>query len=179
MAVADVTKVYRVPGKLAINPTNLATAFPHGGTALGVATRVRIERTEPRTMVRAEEFGQEVVEVVRGGETLILGVMLRQWDSDVLSAIFPDTSGTTVNGLPATTRAGSLMTDNTAKLIFTPDNQTDHPGIILYKAVPLVEETAELKFGVVRELVIPTLWLALRDASNRFYSVGKIGDLSL
>ena len=178
MAVADVTKVFRVPGKLAINPTDLTTAFPHGGTALGVATRVRIERTEPRTMVRAEEFGQEVVEVIRGGVTVVVGCMMRQWDSDVLSTIFPDTSGTTVNGLPATTRAGSLMSADSIKLLYAAENP-DNPSILIYKAIPLIQETAELRFGVVNELTIPTLWLALRDASNRTYSIGKIGDLTL
>ncbi len=179
MGTADATKVYRVPGKLAINPTNLGAAFPHGGTALGVSTRVRIEMTRPQIMIKAEEFGSEVCEVVRGAETFILGAMLRQWDADVLAAIFPDTATTTINGLPATTRAGTLASDNSAVLIFTPDNQTDHPAILLYKAIPLVEETAELRFGIVQELVLPVLWLALRDSSDRFYSIGKIGDLSL
>ncbi len=45
MGTTDVSQVLRVPGRLCINPTNLATAWPHGGTGLGVVGSSVLEPT--------------------------------------------------------------------------------------------------------------------------------------
>ena len=57
MATAATRNILRIPGRLCVGPTDLTTAFPHGGTALGV-TRALEFRFGYRTYnATAEEFG--------------------------------------------------------------------------------------------------------------------------
>jgi len=183
VGTTDVSQVLRVPGRLCINPTDLATAWPHGGTGLGVVGSIVLEPTSTYQRITAEEFGAEVVDVLDLGETWVLGALCRAWgDNTVLSTLFPSTatgaSGDKVVNYPGSYRAGTLRSSASVKLCFTPrDNR--NPGLLLYKALPLVEEASRLRLGAFNELTIPVLFIGIRDSSARQISIGVLGDLSL
>ena len=58
----------RVPGKLAINCTDLSLPYPHGGTALGSVADAFVTASQPVQYVTAEEWGVEVEDFQPGDE---------------------------------------------------------------------------------------------------------------
>ena len=187
MSARDATKIIRVPGRLAVAPTNLATAFPHGGTELGAVRAVALRLRQRDFDVVAEEF-DEVVETVHGAMRVVgLACLLRQFDDTVIAKVFPSTStgsssGSKVIDIPGTARAGRLASATAVKYVFTPDNQTDHQAIILYKADAALEtDGAEIMCHMMQERVLPVVFKPIRDTSSpaRVCKIGKLADLSL
>lgn len=193
MALSDISQILKVPGKLAYNPNSLSAPFPHGGTALGLTQDVIFKPTRSYEYIREESFGNEVVDVLDLGESVIIAASLRGYDVDAVAQIFPSvvagtTSGkntvyypnpqNTAENQNGTFRAGTLKSASGIKLIFTPDDYISYPALIVYNAVPLVEEAAEIKFSY-DEGMIPILFVATRDSSNRLYAWGRLEDLAL
>ncbi len=182
MASPNAANIYRASGKLAINPSNLATAWPHGGTGLGVCSQIRLMAGLEEARVTAEEYGGQAVDAVLRQGDLMVSTLMRQWSDDALDAIFPNTTAGTsarVVNWPGTNRSGLLMTGRAVVLAFTADRQTEHPSLLLYKAIPLVAMQAELRLTVLRELSVPVIFLGVRDSSSRVASMGLLSDLSL
>lgn len=183
MALPDATKIFRVPGRLCIDPTNLATAFPHGGTALGIASQIRVVTGLEEASITAEEFGGQAVDVLLMQRDFFMTTLLRQWDNDAINTLFPNTSagasGDKVINWPGSNRSGYLLSNRTVKLCFTADRQTEHPSVIIYKAIPLPEEQEALRLTVLAELAMPAVFLGIRDGSSRVAAWGLLSDLSL
>ena len=184
MALPDATKIYRVPGRLAIDPTNLATAFPHGGTALGIASKMRIITGIEESRVTAEEFGGQTVEAILGKRDFFMSALLRQWDNDAIGMLFGDDSSAGASGdkivsWPGTDRSGYQLSGRSVKLVFTADRQTEHPSLLIYKAMPLYAEAEALRLTVLSELAMPVVFLGIRDGSSRVAAMGLLSDLSL
>ena len=184
MATPDTTKIYRVPGRLCINPTNLGTAFPHGGTAIGVASQMRIVTGLEEARITAEEFSGQAVEAVLGKRDFFMSALLRQWDNDAIATLFGSdattgASGDKVINWPGTDRGGYQLSARSVKLCFTADRVTEHPSLLIYKAVPLYAEAEALRLTVLAELAMPVVFLGLRDGSSRVASMGLLSDLSL
>src|SRR5688500_3826453 len=98
MATANVRNILRLRGRLCFNPTNLATAFPHGGTALGL-TRSGVFHLGMKTVLNeAEEWGGIVSKAWYAGEKPFLAAVLREFDNDAIGAVFPNTGAGTVTG---------------------------------------------------------------------------------
>lgn len=185
MAADSETAVYRVPVRLILNPTDLGTAPAYGGTQLGIAGVSVLTIHYPRRAVVAEEFG-EVADVVRGGPYVSLTTIMRQWDADAIGLIWPSTStgsstGDKVIDIPGSARAGSLLSASSCKILGVPrDLRADRPSFLLYKALPLVSEQAELRFAVGTELAVQvSVFQGIRDSSARILKVGQLADLSL
>ena len=184
MALPDATKILRVPGQLCINPTNLGIAFPHGGTAIGVASQMRILTGLEESRVTAEEFGGQAVEAVLGKRDFFISALLRQWDNDALAMLFGSdasagASGDKVINWPGTDRGGYKLSSRSVKLCFTADRFTEQPSVLIYKAIPLYAEQEALRLTVLRELAMPVVFLGVRDGSSRVASMGLLSDLSL
>ena len=184
MAAADLTKVLRTPGKLALGATNLATAYPHGGTAIGVVDIVHVAPTMVTVPIREEAFGAEVIDYLYLGESYVCTVALRQYDDETLDTLFPNTaagssSGTSVVSHPGAVRAGTLMNTLGVVLTFTPNDTTNHPAWIARNAIPMIEETERLRQTVRRELVYPAMFAFIRPASGNAFDMGLIEDLSV
>jgi hypothetical protein len=183
MATPDPKDILRgVSGRLCHSPTNLALPYPHGGVALGVVRDVKIRLLARTRPLRAEEWGGMTVRFLGTDHGAVLGFVLRSWDDDALDAVFADTfvgakSGRRVVQARATTdayRAGAARPAK--KLLFSPDDSHD-PGAIVYQAVPLVEENAELRFLLSEEIGIPLLWHCIPDATGRLWQAGRLEDL--
>lgn len=61
MPTTDQTALLRIPGRIVINPTNLAAAFPHGGTYLGGSTKIALAVSRFSSEVSEEAFGRKVM----------------------------------------------------------------------------------------------------------------------
>lgn len=170
MGVSDVTKIQKIPGKLVVDPTNLAAAFPYGGTELGAVRQVALKLRYQALDVPAEEFDEPCEFLLGACKVLGLGAVLRQYDDKVLTTVFPSTSTGSSSGekgvdWPGTARAGALGSARAVKLLFVPNNSA-HPGILLYKAVPCFTGEVEVMHEILGESAFAVLFRAMRDAAS-------------
>lgn len=185
MGTPDVARILAgVPGRLCVGPMNLATAFPHGGTALGLVRELAVRVLTARAEVVAEEFGAEAVEQVYLGQRWALVGTMRSLDDDMVQRLFPATAtGTTtqhrVISYPGTARAGDLRSASSVVLCFSPDDLDRHPMVLFHRALPLVEEQAELQARLDQEAGFAFAFLAIRATDGRAVSLGQREDLTL
>lgn len=184
MAAPSAARITHLAGKLCQDPTDLSTAYPHGGTALGIV-RAGEWRFSLRTFaVTAEERGSSPVRAYYTGESGVLAVVARELDNDMLTALFVGASagGTTgrtgvdVDVETASTRAGQEITD--MKILFSPIAKTDH-AIYLPRAVPMVDEAAKVNLRVNADVGVLCLFMATPDDQGRSAIVRPIQDITL
>lgn len=184
MAVGRADEVIHAPGQLCINPTDLTIPFPHGGTAIGEVAEIIYSVEELRHVIPAEEFGSEPVEVIEGGKIVTLSCFLRGFDVDAMQTAFQDaaqsvkTKKATIE-FPGATPAGHLMSDDSVVLLFSPRSTEDVPAVILYRALPHLQETADMRFSFDQELGMPVIFQGVRDASSRVSSMKLLEDITL
>lgn len=186
MASPDLNEVLNAPGRLVWNPTNLATAFPHGGSALGSTRQSLLQRTDVRSEIRDEAFGQEVSEVVWCGENWVMATILRQYDADAVATVFPNTSTGTVakrkivsGSTTSTNRPGLLLSANAGKLLFSPLDPDRVPAVLFYKAIPLTDETLRINLALDKRLEYGAVFLAIRHSSLGLLQYAFLKDMTL
>jgi len=182
MAAPSETKVFRVSGTLIANPLNLTTGPDYGGTILGATNRVSYDPGLDYRPVRAEEYGGQSVEEILFQSDFIFGATFRNWEDDVLSTIFPNTSaGVTARlvDFPGLNTSGTRMSAQSIKLLFAPDRPTEHPGMLIYSALPLIEETETIRLSILSELLVIVLFKGLRDGTGRVAQLGLLSDMTL
>lgn len=183
MGTASADSVLLVPGRLAKNPTDLTTAYPHGGTALGVVADVILEPRVRTEEIAAEELGGAPAEVLYLGEAWRLAVLLRQWDVDAIDAIFPNVTQTGTGNVRRTIQMvgnvypGYLLSSRACKLVFTPDDST-RPGLLVQRALPALRPTAALNLGLDRELGFAAFFWVVKGANTRYADIGTLADLA-
>ena len=187
MATSSSAQSLRVPGRLVKDPTNLAAAFPYGGTELGLVRGLWIEPRPRYFEVTAEEYGGEPVELIELGWSVYVGTLFRAHDNDAVSAVWPNTatgssSGDEVIEWPGTVRAGGKLASRSFKLLYVPRDVGNHPAALIYKALPTLEVGMRMVDRITTEWRYPVEFLALRDtalSSDNAIAVGKLEDLSL
>jgi hypothetical protein len=187
MSTPDISKVLRLPGRLSHTPTSLATAYPHGGTALGTVGSLDLVPRETPFAVTAEEWGGTPSEFVSGGTIWLLEAKLREFDADALSILFPGYAsgargGPTLQIRAATnaSRAGQNLGALLSRvLVFTPDAVDDFPLVIFRRAVPAIAESAKLAFRGNEAGTIACCWYATPDSNAKIADVGRRRDLTL
>lgn len=184
MATARQDNILRIPGRLVAAPTDLTIAFPFGGTALGMASDVIWRPNQRRKEIRGEEYGGEITDLVKTGQSPQLGMFIRGFDPDMTLKIFEGSSVSTKTGkpkvdYPTDAAPGTLASSTGIVLLYAPDNVDEHPGILLYNALPLLEEVSEMRFSLKAEFGIPVLFYGIRDATNRVYQKQLMEDLVL
>jgi hypothetical protein len=190
MASPDINKGLLVSGRLAYGCTNLALAWPHGGTGLGLVGSIDWRPPAGQIRLPAEEDGGTRAILYTGGDAVI-GASVEGWDDSaaggVLSALFPNTATVNTrtvlywpgaNPAAPTVPVGGMF-PTVAPLVFTPINQTEHPALIVYKAIVLLEASAQLRLGSYRYLSVPILAIGTPDDQGRVAAMGRIADLSL
>ena len=170
-----------VPGRLFANPANLISP-PFGGTALGLVKALTLLPGKRRRVITAEEHGHEISEVIENGELVVATFVTVGIDNEMADTLFPNTavggSGNRVISYPPT-NVGTKGSDRSIVILFAPRNLTDHPAWILYKALPMLDETAEFQANLDEEGAWGGIFYGTRDATDRVYKQGKIGDLVL
>jgi len=189
VSARDLNDVVQVPGRLCINPTNLATDFPHGGTELGTVRECYVEDLTTTWEVRAEEYGGEVVESVYTGSGYAFGCILRQFDDTALSTIFPNTVLGTVTqrrGIywPQKTggsavREGHLLSSRSVKLLFSPLDSVRNRAVYFFRALPRVAETARVMLSFKDRAEIPVIFLAIRDSAGQGTAIDFLKNITL
>lgn len=184
MATANVRNVIRMPARLAINPTNLLGAFPHGGTALGLARDLVFNYGYRTDIATAEEYGGVVTRAFYAGERPYVAAVLREFDNDAISNIFPNSTVGTVSGNRYVTftpnagnRPGYDLTGKTYKLAICPISSKTHPFVIIYYAMPALAETAKLNASLNEEVGIGVVFWAGLNSGNQCYAHGRAEDL--
>jgi hypothetical protein len=198
MGAADTRHVLTVPVRLVADPTNLSVPFPYGGTALGLARDVEFVPNVQVKTVTAEEWGGNVVESYYCGEHATLTAVLRHWDGDAMEAVYPGiasgSSGTNLlvytpaasvasGAASGATKAGTSLASLSCILLAVPyahgEVQTKLPALIIYRAVPALDQAQRLQYAIGEEWGLAVAWQCTPDSSGRVYKMGKIGDLSL
>lgn len=182
MAAGDASKRIRYPGKLCVNPTDFTTAFPHGGTALGLTDRCRLAPVTRTEGVLAEEYGLEETKRLFLGRQWRAFLYLRSHDADAFNQAFPSTfvGASTDRGIrePGAYGHGQDMLDRAAVFAYTPNDPTQGIGWVLYSAVIDLEATAEIQFRVASEGSFPVVIRGYRTSANRMIEIGHPGDFT-
>lgn len=193
MSTASVDQITLAIGKLYKNPSSLSTGVSGYGTELGLVKDVVVLPSRAYSKITAEEFGAEVVDYLDLGEAAVCTAVLRApSDDDVVSTIFAGVTQGAASGnkirswpphsnpsLASDYRAGRLLTERAIVLLFVPTDADRHPAFILYKALPMLDEAAELNFSLATALEYGVVFAGVRDTTDRVFCQGKLEDLSL
>lgn len=187
MSVPTAKDLMRVPAELVWNPTSLLTAYPHGGSALGLMRDIDIRLGVQKSDVTAEEWGGVVVDSVYLGESIVLAAVLRSFDPDALNIIHPNTSlgavtkARKVKGHVAGSginRAGLLLSTRAGKLVVSPRDPDDSPMLVLYNAIPVIDADALLSYCFSKELGVLVAFIGTPDSAGKVYEWGQRKDLT-
>jgi len=183
MASPNPNTAFMVSGRLAFGCTDLSTAWPHGGTGLGTAGGISL--AVPSSYRRHVAEGTAATWSVQylGGD-LVLGAVIESWEDDAKAVLFPnvsDGSSQKIVEWPGSDYAPGTVVDAMAlsPLVFTPISATEHPAVIVYKAMPVLDASTVLSLSSYRWLNFLTLFIGLPDATGRQGAMGLLSDLSL
>lgn len=185
MSAASTDAIFRNPGTIIKDPSSL-TPGSYGGTTLGTTRMVRFREGVKTHPITAEEWGGQAADFIRSGEGAILAAILRGADVDAWTNVMTGTS-TGTSGNPKTLptlstqahRPGSLMSLRECKILFVPDSPQTYPAVLLYAAIPCVDESAQLSLSLDADFEIGAVWKCIPDASYRTFAIGKLEDLTL
>jgi len=182
MSAPNVSNIYRSPGRLVKNPTDLSAAYPHGGTEIGIARDMLFRPNIKTRQIVAEEFKTPVEVLFTGSSPIMAGVM-RTWDNDIMTTLFPETQTSSRGDVgvlgSVSTRGGKKMSSRAITLLFSPMAVDLHKHILIYNAIPVVEEAFEMKLSLAEELGIPFFFQAAPDAAGRMYAIDLRANLTL
>lgn len=194
MATLDVSAIRRIPGRLAFGCTNLALAWPHGGTGLGAVRDVVAERVGAAYPVTIEALGGEPVEYLEPGEAWKLRFRVRTLDDDMMAKEFRTTAAGTVTQrrlvtFPSTAHAGEWMSAREFAVTFTPDGAThavsatapDSDAIFIhfYRILPVMGDPLAIALNGTEDIGTQCAWMALRHSSKGPLAIGRRRDISL
>jgi len=171
----DATLILRQPGRLVVSPTNLATAFPHGGTSLGFTEDGIILRPNIGLFpLRARDFGSETYEWLYTGCSIEAECELPQWDNDSLQRAFPGgltaagaTSANRVIQYPGTLAQGSLIGEAAAvSLLFSPEDLTEDKVVLARRALIALQTDAEQMFKRQANTTLQLMIGFIRDPNH-------------
>lgn len=179
----------RIPGKLVKDPTDLTAAYPYGGTELGLVGKEEIRYRAKHHALTAEEWGEQVYEVISAGTSLVFGCDLRGFDQDAIATVFPDTAAGSkvvndtreriVRFRASTARAGTLLGSLSFALLFVPEDVKTKPGWLFYDAIPVLAEDAIQSLDPEHEAAMNVWFYARPDASDRTAENALIKDMTL
>lgn len=173
--------VYLATGRLSYGCSALSGDYPHtGGTEIGTVSSIDFRPVFLNAPVRREE-DNGVDEVLYLGGEVVLGCVLEEWKQDSLAKLFPNSTTNTQEILQfpgSTLTAGAPMSTTALEpLVFTPHN-SDHPAIVIYKAIPVLEVNQAMRFSATSHLRVPVMFYGVPDASGRVAEVGPFANLT-
>jgi hypothetical protein len=184
MAAPDITTVHYPQGRLFLNPTDGTLASPNsapfGGTALGLVESVALVPVVRSFTITMEEYGSEAGDVVELGNDWVMTCVMTGWDDDTISTVFASTATGAGAGDELVTEPGitpgQMGSSRAVKIAFVPDDPTDR-GFIIYRALPMLEESKELTYNVRQPQALGLVFRCMRDANGITLREGRPGDL--
>ena len=187
MSAYPTTSIRPAPGRLIIGPTEeFATGtYPYGGVEIGYAADVVLENLGTPFVVEDEGLG-EPSEVLEADNQWRLRCELRVWTDAAVQLLMvggyelgATTRRRTFN-VPGNRTPGQRSIDRTSVVVaLVPDDAIHTDGLVLYRAVPGLQEGAEISFSRQREHAIPMVFDCLRDDNLRILSQGRLPDLAV
>ncbi len=181
-------KMLRAAGRLCVNPTDLSTAYPHGGADLGNIRAVACRPVVRYYRVRAEEFGGRMVEAAALCRGEILSVIFRGASNKALEILYPRSEAGTTTGDRLVysaviddddERDGLRLSGKAVTLCFSPDDRA-HPTVLFQKALPMLEESAELALQTNRDYEHAAVFEAIPLVSGaRPWQAGRWQDITI
>ena len=194
MGTSHPRNMRRLKGRLVLGPTDLTTTFPYGGTELGLCRSASFVFGIKYAPIQAEEFGGNAVEWVYQTESAVLSAVLREYDDDMVSSLFingergfeTDGTKTTASGKPVikgdiqgAIKPGGVVTAKIIKLLFAPDDEDHHEFLVMYNALPMIEEASQMKLTAADWAEIGVVFHAVPDSAGKLYQFGRKTDISL
>ena len=178
MGAADLDTVYAVSGRLAKACTNLATAWPHGGTGLGLVGEVSVLPQRAARLLIYEEFNAPGG-VIRAGGPVELRCRTRNWDADAIASLFR--GGSTSSGQPLLSWSpGVALATPLTNVVFTPDAASlgdPPPTLALFNVVAVPEDEGAFAYSAYRWLSIRLRLIATTSGTDlgRMGAPGSVG----
>lgn len=185
MAQPNPLNIIKAGARVVIDPTNLAGAYPYGGTPLGNFAGVQFRPHIRTRQVTAEEYGGQTSNVVFAGEGAILVGVVRDFDVDTVTAMYPNAapggSGSAVvsSDLGSGATLPGTMLQAVAAVVLLAAREPTNPSVILYNAMPVVDEQLQAAYSVGAEMGMAVSWVATPDSQSRTWKWGRLEDLSL
>ena len=182
MAVLNPLRIVQQSGALYADPTSLASVAGYG-TCLGYVKDLEFQFRKRNQPITAEEWGGKIVDQIDLGSEAVIAGVLRGTDPDALGKVFPNTAtGSTSYGrlvklsAAGDDRAGRSLFGSAFKLLFVPDDTDRGEFIVIYKAIPLVEEQASMAIRLGTEMGIAVAFMGAPDtATGTTKAVAQIG----
>lgn len=185
--VADISALFKVPGRLCVNPASFSGTYPYGGTDLGLLREIRLRVQNFTEDVSEEGLG---VKVVWGkldmGELWHIAAIVRAPDQGQLHRLFGASKTGAVSGRTIVVSPGASLSPvvrvgawlPTVKLLFAPNDVTQW-HVYFPAATADLEEEAELALSLAKDFDAPAVYTAMPPAGGLLESVqfGPIEDL--
>jgi hypothetical protein len=185
VVAGESSRVIRAPGRLVVNPTaSFATGtFPFSGTEIGKASQCMLMPIDSSFRVEYEATG-ETGEILEGGNRYVFACFLRGWDDDAVEQLFAQghsdgaTSQHAVLSIPGTRVAGTSALARGVRLAYVPDDTLHVNTVLLYRAVPVWTDGAQIALQRGSELGMPLTFECVRDATNRIAQIARLHDVT-
>lgn len=180
---SNVNKIIRSPGKLVVGPTDLAAAYPYGGTEIGYTKAIVVQSTMENFVVQSEGLG-EPTDILQAAHSWVMSCFVRGWDDSALALFHADhyslgaVTRHAVFTVPALATPGTSELDVTRKLLFVPDDVVNVPAMIAYRASPELGDDG-FTWSRTQELGVPMTFRLLRGSTGKILQIGRLADLSV
>ena len=158
MAAPALASILRSPSTLVWN-----------GTTIGESHDIEFTPNPKLREIWAEELGL-VADVIYAGERVLVNATLRYPDSDAISAICPNSSGTTYSyNATGSKRAGTSLYTRAGTLVITPRASSQN-SVTLNKAIPMISEGALLRYAWNREWGLTVVFYGTLGTAGAVYT---------
>jgi hypothetical protein len=182
MASPNVMRTIRAPGRMVVDPVDFRTAYPYGGTEIGLTRAVIVQPLGTSFRVESEGLG-EATDVLEANNRWVVGFFLRGFDDDALTLLLSDyadrgaVTGHTHLKVPNRAMPGASGLTRARRFVFVPDDLIHVPAILIYRGIPDFQDGAEMAFQRGEELGLPMAVECLRDTQNRILEIGRLADM--
>lgn len=186
MAYGLAARTLRVPGQLVVGPTEefAGGTFPYGGKPIGRARMCVLRPSGEPLRVPYESTG-EIGEILDPGQNWTFACFLRGADDEAIELLLGgntspgDRTGHPKIVIPGDRFAGRTALGRSVSIAYVPEDLAHGMAMIVYRAVPLWADAAELEFRRSAEFGIPLTFECLRDSQGRIAQIGRLHDLDL
>lgn len=182
MSAASTSSIIRCPGSLIWGPTDLGAAAPFGGTYIGQVRGIRFT-AHPKFREIWDEATASIIDAIYAGEgPCELRAIARYPDDDFITTVAPKSISSGSAGIAFTfrpggttgnTRAGTAWSTRAGKLLFAPKAVNAHPMILLYNAMPFLDEDMELRMSLKEEWGLGVRFVGTPDTNGKVYIHGR------
>lgn len=184
MAAGASSQTIRATGRWVVNPTDLATAYPHGGVEVGRSQSVVMQPLGVPYVIESEALGAPT-DVLEPANRFVVSFFLRGWDDEAVEQFLAN--GQSVGSLtgragwdaPGSSAPGSSALGRSVSMLFAPRDTNHAPAMLIRRGVPHWTPASELAWSRNDELGIPITVECLPDTSGQTLTIQRLEDITL